>query len=66
MTQMTRRGRPPLGLDRQYTLRLSPEQMAYLDSRADREDRTVAQILRRIVAEEMARTPLGEREPPAE
>ena len=57
-----RRGRPPLGLGESITVRFTPDQIAYLDRRSDLEDRPVSQILRRIVAEEMARAP----EPAAE
>ena len=60
MEQQKRRGRPPEGLESSLTVRLSPEQSAYLDRRSEQEDRPVSQIVRRIVAEEMVRRPLGE------
>jgi predicted DNA-binding protein len=56
---MARRGRPTKwgeGLV-SFSLRLPPAQMEYLDARADETGATVAELLRRIVAEEMARRP---------
>lgn len=58
-----RRGRPPMGLER-LSVRLPPEQLAYLDRRSDQEDRPLSTVLRRIIEAEMVRSPLPEQ--PAE
>ena len=52
-----RRGRPSLGLER-LSVRLPPEQLAYLDRRSDQEDRPVSTVLRRLIEAEMQRHPL--------
>jgi hypothetical protein len=54
---MTRRGRHPKGLER-LSVRLPPEQLAYLDRRSDQEDRPVSTVLRRLIEAEMQRHPL--------
>jgi len=55
------RGRPAKwGTDLvSFSLRLPPAQMEYLDARADETGATVAELLRRIVAEEMTRRPVA-------
>lgn len=55
---MTRRGRPSLGLER-LSVRLPPDQLAYLDRRSDQEDRPVSTVLRRLIEAEMQRHPLA-------
>jgi hypothetical protein len=52
-----RRGRPSLGLER-LSVRLPPEQLAYLDRRSDQEDRPMSTVLRRLIEAEMQRHPL--------
>ena len=52
-----RRGRPPQGLER-LSVRLPPEQLAYLDRRAEQEDRPLSTVLRRLVEAEMQRHPI--------
>jgi hypothetical protein len=54
---MGRRGRPSLGLER-LSVRLPPEQLAYLDRRSDQEDRPLSTVLRRLIEAEMQRHPL--------
>jgi len=52
-----RRGRPPQGLER-LSVRLPPEQLAYLDHRSEQEDRPLSTVLRRMVDAEMQRHPI--------